>query len=228
VFISYRARSDRFTIIHGVKSEQKHDTPLEIVEKPIVFDAQRKFLTVAYREKHTSDCDYKEKGIEACVSIIPKLIVVHMTDIDNLQGSFDAMYEPVLGEEREKLISRSYDRLNVSAHYLIDKDGTIYRLMPETYMSRHAIGVNHNSISIENVGLNNAVPSPEQVESSAKLVQYLLVKYNIPKENVYSHAGTAKLRQAQDPLFVELDPDYFEQKRCGERILTELKGSVGR
>src|SRR5580693_7225904 len=42
--------------------------------------------------------------------------------------------------------------LNVSAHFLVDRDGTIYRLMPETWMARHCIGLNRVAIGIENVG----------------------------------------------------------------------------
>ena len=33
-----------------------------------------------------------------------------------------------------------------------DTDGTIYRLMPEDRVGRHAIGLNHVSIGVENVG----------------------------------------------------------------------------
>ncbi len=35
---------------------------------------------------------------------------------------------------------------------MVDRDGTRYRLMPETYMARHVIGLNYYSIGIENVG----------------------------------------------------------------------------
>lgn len=233
IAFSYRVKDQRLpfvkslkNIVQGEKTLGSGDQRLEIVERPIVFDAQRKFLTATYREKHSSDCDYKEQGVETCITIKPKLIVVHMTDIPTLSESFNRMKEPVLGEEREKLISRSYDRLNVSSHYLIDKDGTIYRLMPENYMARHAIGVNHASIGIEHVGMNSELPTPEQVEASAKLVNYLMKKYGIGIDGVYSHAGTAKLREEVSPLFIENDTDYFEPKNCGDKILAELKGRL--
>ena len=43
-------------------------------------------------------------------------------------------------------------RVNVSAHYLVARNGTIYRLMPDNWMARHCIGLNYDSIGIENVG----------------------------------------------------------------------------
>jgi len=51
--------------------------------------------------------------------------------------------------------------LNVSAHFLVDRDGTIYQLMPETRMARHAIGVNHLAIGVENVGDERKWPLTE-------------------------------------------------------------------
>jgi N-acetylmuramoyl-L-alanine amidase len=229
---SYKTKDYKFSFVKDLnkvvsgdgvgKVEQK----LEIVERPIIFDAQRKYLTATYREKHTADCDYKANGVEACLKIDPKIIVVHMTDLKTFEDSFNHMNEPVLGEEREKLVSRSFDRLNVSSHYLIDRDGTIYRLMPETYMARHAIGVNHDSIGIEHVGMNAEGPSPEQVEASTKLVSYLMKKYGIGSDKIYSHQSTATLKEEGSPLFVEKDENYFEPKNCGQKILAELKGRL--
>jgi beta-N-acetylhexosaminidase len=228
IAFSYKTREHRFSFVKELKKavniiENKKTEKIDIINRPIIFDAQRKYLTATYREKHTGDCDYKSKGVEECIRIEPKLIILHMTEIKNLEASFEHMKEPVLSEEREKLISRSYDRLNVSAHYLIDRDGSIYNLMPEYYMARHAIGVNHNSIGIENVGTNKEGPSQEQIESAKKLVTYLMKKYGIPLNNVYSHAGTKVLKESNNPLFVEKDTSYFEQKYCGEKILTAVK-----
>ena len=226
---SYKAREYKFSFVKDLKksiSGTKVEVPkskLEIVDKPVIFDAQRKYLTVTYREKHTGDCDHNVKGIDECIKIEPKIIVLHMTDLKTFSDSFGYMNEPVLNEEREKLISRSYDRLNVSSHYLIDKDGTIYRLMPENYMARHAIGVNHNSIGIEHVGMNQEGPTIEQLESSTKLVEYLMSKYNIGLENIYSHQSTSELKEKSSPLFIEKDENYFEPKKCGQKILTQVK-----
>jgi N-acetylmuramoyl-L-alanine amidase len=229
VLFSYKVRNYRFDILQDSVTSDVKNTPeqkeilIDVVSKPIVWDAQRKFLTATYRQKHTGDCDADKDGIEACIKITPKIIVLHMTELSTLERSFEYMNEPVLREEREKLISKSYDRLNVSVHYLIDTDGTIYSLMPENYMGRHAIGVNHLSLAIENVGLNIDGPTREQVDSNVKLVKYLVKKYKIKSDRVFSHSSTAMLKEQNSPLFVELDQNYFQAKKCGEKVLNAVK-----
>jgi len=229
VLFSYKVRNYRFEIIQDtVNSDVKKTTPkeevlIDVVSKPLVWDAQRKFLTAIYRQKHTGDCDADKDGIEACIKITPKIIVLHMTELSTLEKSFEYMKEPVLREEREKLISKSYDRVNVSVHYLIDTDGTIYSLMPENYMGRHAMGVNHIAIGIENVGLNIDGPTREQVDSNVKLVKYLMKKYKIKYDRVFSHSSTATLKEKNSPLFIELDENYFQPKKCGDKVLNAVK-----
>jgi hypothetical protein len=228
---SYKVRNYRFDIIQNTetipadvkKTPEKKEVLIEVISKPIVWDAQRKFLTALYRKKHTGDCDPDKDGAETCVKITPKIIVLHMTDLLSLEQSFEYMKEPVLREEREKLISKSFDRVNVSAHFLVDRDGAIYSLMPENYMARHAMGVNHLSIAIENVGMNIDGPTREQIDSNLKLVRYLMKKYDIKPENIYSHASTATLKIEKSPFFVELDENYFEPKRCGDKVLNAVK-----
>jgi N-acetyl-anhydromuramyl-L-alanine amidase AmpD len=62
----------------------------------------------------------------------------------------------------------------------VDKDGTIYRLMPENYMGRHIIGLNHCAIGIENIGGTAESPlTKEQLKANIKLVNYLAKKYDI-------------------------------------------------
>jgi len=202
-----------FSISNSYKSKE-----LSIIDKPIVFDAQRKFLTAVYREKHTGDCDHRKDGIDYCLNIKPKLIVVHMTGLNTLEESFAYLKEPVLREERYNLEKRSYDRLNVSAHFLIDKNGTVYRLMPENYMARHAIGLNHNSIGIENVGLNG-FETPEQVNSNVKLINYLKNKHKI--EMVLSHSEISNLIGTK--YYIEKEEAYFREKDCGKSIAEKIK-----
>ena len=43
--------------------------------------------------------------------------------------------------------------------------------MPENYMARHVIGLNHSSIGIENVGGNDTLPLTDmQVEANINLL----------------------------------------------------------
>ncbi len=227
LFFSYRVKDYKFSILPKNAPVETVTYKIDVVSRPIVFDAQRKFLTALYREKHTGDCDHEKNGMDSCLLITPKIIVLHMTDLDGLEKSFEYMKEPVLREEREKLVSRSYDRLNVSVHYLVDRDGTIYSLMPDNYMGRHAMGVNHVAIGVENVGMNEIGPTREQVDANIRLVQYLMKKYNISPKDIYSHAGTGLLKEKNSPYFVEKDENYFMQKNCGEKVIKEVRKRLG-
>lgn len=195
---------------------------IEMSYKPINFDAKRRLLTALYRERHTGDCDYRRDGIDNCVHIEPKLIVLHMTGIDDFDESFKTMKDAELSENRKELINKGDFMLNVSAHYLIDKEGVIFSLMPDNMMARHAMGVNHLAIGIENVGLDNATAA--QVEANVKLVSYLMRRYYIRK--VISHTEIHKLRDNKDPLYVEKIPDFFRNKECGDSITDQVRRRI--
>src|SRR5690606_6986009 len=77
-----------------------------------------------------------------------------------------------------KYIAKS-GSLNVSSHFLVDRDGTIYRLLPDTVFARHVIGLNHCAIGIENVGSGKHPLTKEQLIANEQLVRYLKEKYNI-------------------------------------------------
>jgi len=143
----------------------------QIVDKPIVFDEERIALTKEYlKNRYHIDND--------SISIRPQIIVLHWTAIPTFKGSYNAFYNSKLPNSRPDIKDAS--SLNVSAHFLVDQDGTIYRLMPEKYMARHVIGLNHCAIGIENVGGTADTPlTKKQLKSNIKLVTYLTKKYNI-------------------------------------------------
>lgn len=65
-------------------------------------------------------------------------------------------------------------------HFLVRKDGSIYRLRPEDKVGAHAGGSNYNSIGICAEGKYMEETMPEaQKESLKELVSYLKGKYNI-------------------------------------------------
>ena len=65
-------------------------------------------------------------------------------------------------------------------HFLVRKDGTIYRLRPEDKVGAHAYGSNYNSIGIcfEGNYMEEDMPA-EQIKAGQELVAYLKNKYNI-------------------------------------------------
>lgn len=142
---------------------------IQIIDKPIVFDAQRVALTQEYlKNRYHLDRD--------SITISPKMIVLHWTVIPTFNETFNAFNPAVLPSWRPELVNVS--ALNVSSQFVVDRDGTIYRLMPETTMARHTIGLNHCAIGIENVCGTKDLPLTEaQKKSNILLVSYLKKKY---------------------------------------------------
>lgn len=215
-FTSYLVRNFNYKNLFPKNVEEQQ---IDISYKPINFDAKRKLLTALYRERHTGDCDYRKDGIDTCLKIDPKLIVIHMTGIDDFDESFNSMKEPELSENRKELINKGDFMLNVSAQYLVDKDGKIFSLMPDNMFARHSMGLNHVAIGIENVGIGNA--TPKQIEADIKLSSYLVKHYGIKR--IISHSEIDKLREAKDPLYVEKITDYFRHKECGDNITEQVR-----
>src|SRR6185295_6757423 len=91
--------------------------------------------------------------------------------------------------------------VNVSSHYLVDRDGTIYRLQPETRFARHCIGLNHIAIGIENVGDEAKFPLTDaQVTADAALVRDLATRF--PITHLLGHYEVMGFKD--NPYYVEL------------------------
>jgi N-acetyl-anhydromuramyl-L-alanine amidase AmpD len=184
----------------------------KIIDKPIIFDAEREQLTKTYLleryglEKETSE-------------IVPKMIVLHWTAISTFESSFDAFYQTKLPNWRPEL--ENVSGLNVSSHFLVGQDGTIYRLMPETTMARHIIGLNHVAIGIENVGGTKDTPlTKSQLKSNIKLVTYLKKKYTV--DYVIGHYEYTNFEGHE--LWLEKDEGYRTKKTDpGEEFMKEVR-----
>ena len=172
----------------------------KIVDKPIVFNEERNQLTIQYlKDRYGLEQDSP--------NIVPKMIVLHWTAIPTLEGSYDAFYNEKIPSWREVVSMAS--GLNVSSHFLVDQDGTIYSLMPETIMGRHVIGLNHCAIGVENVGGTKDTPlTKAQLKSNIWLVKYLAKKYNI--EYVIGHHEYTLFENHE--LWLEKDEDYRTKK----------------
>lgn len=172
----------------------------EIVDIPIIFDEQRIELTKEYMAQRY--------GLEQdTTTIVPKMIVLHWTAIPTLKRSFAAFNRSTLPNWRPDL--ENVSGLNVSSHFLVDRNGTIYRLMPETIMARHTIGLNHCAIGIENVGGTEGLPlTRKQLRSNIYLVQYLASKYDI--DYLIGHQEYTQFEG--HPLWLEVDDGYRTKK----------------
>jgi N-acetyl-anhydromuramyl-L-alanine amidase AmpD len=173
---------------------------LKIVQRPIVFDQEREKLSLQYLHQR-----YAMKQSEA--TITPRMVVVHWTAINSLKDSFKVFNSSTLASARAKISSAS--ALNVSAHFLIDRDGSIYQLLPETTFARHVIGLNHSAIGIENVGDGDSHPLTEkQLQANIQLIKLLSTRH--PIEYVIGHYEYKSF--VGHPLWKEVDPGYLTDK----------------
>ncbi len=186
-----------------------------IIDKPIVFNLERIDLTRDYLEQRYG-------LIQSTPTIQPKMIVVHYTVIPTLEKTFAAFDKPRLPNSRPEIAGAS--ALNVSSQFLVDQDGTIYRLMPETYMARHVIGLNHCAIGIENVGATKEVPlTKAQLDTNIWLIQYLEKKYDI--QYLIGHQEYTLFEDHE--LWLEKDDSYRTEKHDpGVHFMEDLRSAT--
>lgn len=185
---------------------------------PIDFGPQRIALSRAYIKAHY--------GLHVSdIRIEPRMIVIHWTATKTLEEAYARLKpERLLGDRSDIAASGA---LNVSAHFLIDRDGTIYRLMDERTMARHVIGLNYHAIGIENVGGEGNRQedlTPEQLEANARLIGYLKSRY----EGIEYLIGHHEYRQWRNsPLWLEKDPNYITYKRDpGDAFMRDLRSKT--
>jgi N-acetylmuramoyl-L-alanine amidase len=148
--------------------------PPRITSKPIPFDEKRKADMRAYARRHY--------GLDEHRLLDPKVIVQHYTVTDSFGPVFDTFApnrpDPELGELP-----------GVCAHFVIDRDGTIYRLVSTKLMCRHAVGLNYTAIGIEHVGRSDAqvMGNRRQLAASLRLTRGLQGRHGISLRNVIGH-----------------------------------------
>lgn len=188
-----------------------------IHDRPIPFSASRQDATLAYIDEH-----YDRQPSD--ISIVPRIIVLHWTAIADLAGSFAAFEPEELPSSRSDLAGAG--QVNVSIQFLVDRDGTIYRLMPETWMARHTIGLNYNAIGVENVGGADSIDNltEAQLEANIRLVRYLADKYPAIEYLI----GHSEYREFEGhPLWLELDDGYRTEKvDPGDRFMSAVRAAV--
>ena len=189
-----------------------------IVQKPITFTQKRKDMTKEYIKTHYG---LKVRDIK----IKPKMIVLHWTAVMDFDDCFKRLDGEELYSDRGDIASASV--LNVSAHFLVARDGTIYQLMPDNWMARHVIGLNYSTIGIENVGGEGNMKddlTEAQLKSNIKLVNYLEAKY----PSIQHLIGHHEYREFENtPLWLEKDDGYRTIKSDpGDRFMNAVKAGV--
>lgn len=181
-------------LLHGSCLAQQ--SAIQIIDRPIIFDQERKELSLDYLARR--------HGIQQSEPFIkPRMIILHWTAISTLDSTFN-VFNPSVLPGRPDLQAAS--RLNTAVPFLVDRDGTIYRLLPDTTFARHCIGLNYCAIGIENVGNNDLTDA--QLEANVQLVRYLKSQYNI--EYLIGHYEYKDF--IGTPLWKETDPNYLTKK----------------
>jgi N-acetylmuramoyl-L-alanine amidase len=123
------------------------------------------------------------------------LLILHYTGMQSAAAALDRLCDPAA---------------QVSAHYLIDEDGTAYRLVDEAHRAWHAgvsswqgrDDVNNFSVGIELVNPGHewgyrAFP-PAQLAACTALARDIMRRHAIPRARVLGHSDIAPARK-QDP-----------------------------
>jgi N-acetylmuramoyl-L-alanine amidase len=145
-----------------------------IVRKPIPFPAKRKHEMAAYAKRHYGIDSYRLRD--------PHVIVEHYTVTPTFQATWNTFAPDVPDSELHELPG-------TCSHFVIDRDGTIYQLVPLSIMCRHTVGLNYTAIGIEHVGSSDAevLRNKRQMAASLRLTRWLRCRYGIAVKNVIGH-----------------------------------------
>jgi N-acetylmuramoyl-L-alanine amidase len=148
--------------------------PPREVSKPIPFDAERKADMADYAQRHYGIHDFRLQN--------PRVIVEHYT----ATGSFAPVFDYFSRNEADPEL---HELPGVCSHFVIDRDGTIYRLVPTSIMCRHTVGLNYTAIGIEHVGQSDSevMGNRRQLAASLRLTRALQGRYGISAGNVIGH-----------------------------------------
>jgi N-acetylmuramoyl-L-alanine amidase len=143
-----------------------------VVWKPIPFGAKRKQEMAAYSKRHYGHAEWR--------LIHANVVVEHFTGGNSFSSAWNtfAANSPDLGELP-----------GTCAHFIIDRDGTIYQLVHLWYRCRHTVGLNWTAFGIEDVGTSDAeiLHDRAQLRASLRLTVWLMSHYAIQLRNVIGH-----------------------------------------
>lgn len=153
---------------------------LRIVADRIPYGARRRAEMAAYSRRHSGSATWR---------LTPSMVVLHYTAGATYAGARAtfAADTPNLGE-----------RPGTCAHYVVDRDGTVYSLVPATIRCRHTIGLNDRAIGVEMVqpdlgdggrAADRAILArPRQIRAALLLVKQLQRRFGLTNRDVIGHA----------------------------------------
>ena len=145
-----------------------------IVWKPIPYGTVRKAEMAAYAKRHY--------GVSTWRLERPQVIVEHYTASESFSSAYNTFASDTPDSELHELPG-------TCAHFVIDRDGTIYQLVSLGTMCRHTVGLNYTAIGIEHVGTSDGeiLGNPRQLAASLRLTAWLMSSFHIQLRNVIGH-----------------------------------------
>lgn len=144
---------------------------------------------ISFRDRPSPNFDSRPDGAPI------DMLVLHYTGMRTAAAALDRLTDP---------------EARVSAHYVIEEDGTVWRLVDEKARAWHAgisawrgeTDINGRSVGIELVNPGHELgyrPFPgAQIEALIGLAKRVLARHPIPPRNVVGHADIAPVRK-MDP-----------------------------
>jgi N-acetylmuramoyl-L-alanine amidase len=145
-----------------------------IVQWPIPFSTQRKREMAASSNRHYGSATARLRE--------PHVIVEHITASSTAQSAFNTFASDVPDSELHELPG-------TCSHFLIDRDGTIFQLVPLTLRCRHTVGLNWTAIGIEHVATTDeqVLGDQRQLLASLRLTAWLRCRFSIKPRDVIGH-----------------------------------------
>ncbi|MBB3999343.1 peptidoglycan recognition protein family protein [Aureimonas pseudogalii] len=125
----------------------------------------------------------------------PDMLVLHYTGMVSAAAALERLTDPAA---------------EVSAHYVVDEDGSVVQLVPEARRAWHA-GVSnwagHGDVNSRSIGIEIVNPGhehgyrpfpPEQIASVVRLCRDCVDRWQIPAANIVAHSDIAPARK-EDP-----------------------------
>jgi N-acetylmuramoyl-L-alanine amidase-like protein len=145
-----------------------------IRSRPIPFPPTRRAEMAAYAERHYGLSTWRLRD--------PKVIVEHFTANDSYSATWNTFAADTPDPELHELPGDC-------AHFVVDRDGTIYQLVPLGTMCRHTVGLNYTAIGIEHVAQSDGevLSDARQLAASLWLTLWLMQRFHIELRNVIGH-----------------------------------------
>lgn len=185
-----------------------------LVPARIPYDETRRQQMAAYAERRYGT---------ATSALQPRAIVLHFTESPDDPWSIINYFA--------SNVPNDGSLPGVCTHFVVDKAGAIYDLVPTDVMCRHAVGLNHVALGIEIVQATEGhspawadeqiLARAPQIDATLALVRHLQEKFTIPTDRIVGHG-----RANDDPEFLDLTGRRNDHTDIGEAAITEIRARL--